>query len=57
MFHAFFFHNGLRSCHCHNVLADAMALASAYKVEQDLQDRRRQEWEREEERFNDQKRI
>lgn len=32
MFHPLFFHNGLHSCHCHDVLADAMALAAAFKA-------------------------
>jgi len=46
MFHPFLFHNGFHSCHCHNVLADAMALAAAFKVEQDRQERWRKERER-----------
>ena len=47
MFHPFLFHNGFDSCHCHDVLADAMQLMAAIIVEQDLQDRRREERERE----------
>ena len=45
MFHPFFFHQGFDSCHFHDMLADAMALAAALKVEQDLQDRWNEERE------------
>ncbi len=53
MFHPLFFHNGLHSCHCHDVLADAMALAAALKVEQDLQRAWREEREGRQERSDD----
>lgn len=44
MFHSLFFHHGFHSCHCHDALSDAMMLAAALKVEQDLQ----REWREEE---------
>jgi len=47
MFHPFFFHHGLDSCHCHDNLADTMQLAAAFKVEQELQERWTEERERE----------
>ncbi len=46
MFHPFFFHNSFHSCHCHNTLADAMALAAAFKVEEDLQQAWREDAEK-----------
>ncbi len=47
MFHPFFFHKGLLSCRCHDVLADAMALAAALKVEMDRERSWREKRERE----------
>lgn len=47
MFHPHFFHPGLHSHHCHDVLADAMALAAAFKVEMDSQRKWQEERERE----------
>jgi hypothetical protein len=40
-----FFHHGLHSCHAPDALADAMALVTVYKVEQDLQRAWREEGE------------
>jgi len=47
MFHPFFFQPGFQSCHYHNVLADAIVLAAAFKVAEDLQRTWREERDRE----------
>jgi hypothetical protein len=45
MFYSLFFHSDFHSCHCHDALSDAMALAAAFKVEMDLQEKWREEME------------
>ncbi len=42
-----FIHPSFHSCHYHDAFTNTIRLVAAFKVEQDLQDRRREERERE----------